>query len=310
VYRLLSSGKHFWTPSLILATIPAGCRTSFSARSGLGSKHGSTRDWTALSDLGRVLGLVDIKPRERLYQASTKGKVDKMKKLNILGIVLVAIFAMSMVVVATATAVEFLLALWLVGGVNVAANLAVDSEGELELEDTKTPLGKVKVLCSGILDGTVGPESKDEITKLLTLGTLHTEIPTTVLTEPGLACTDQSGGLCGEPLVWAELLPWDTEVELMIDSPETFFVDLILNGGYYLICMSSGIEDLCTALEVAVKLTNEAGGIVDNEFSDAFQELAGLKLGSCSLGGLESAVTTGLASLLLASGESLSVSSE
>src|ERR1700684_4036483 len=139
-----------------------------------------------------------------------------MKKLNILGVVLVAVFAMSMVVVATASAVEFLLALWLVGGVNVTANLATDSEGELLLEDTKTLLGKVAVLCSGILDGTVGPESKDEVTKLLSLGTLHIEISTVVLVEQGLLCTDQSGGFCPEPLVWAEKLPWDTEAELMI----------------------------------------------------------------------------------------------
>jgi len=233
-----------------------------------------------------------------------------MKKLNILGVVLVAVFAMSMVVVATASAVEFLLALWLVGGVNVTANLATDSEGELLLEDTKTLLGKVAVLCSGILDGTVGPESKDEVTKLLSLGTLHIEISTVVLVEQGLLCTDQSGGLCPEPLVWAEKLPWDTEAELMIDGTETFFVDLILNGAYYLDCMGNGVEDLCTALEVAVKLTNEAGGIVDNEFGDPFQELAGLKLGNCSVGGAESAVTEGLASQLLASGESLTVSSE
>ena len=233
-----------------------------------------------------------------------------MKKLNILGVVLVAVFAMSMVVVATASAVEFLLALWLVGGVNVAANLATDSEGTLLLEDEKTLLGKVFILCSGILDGTVGPESKDEITKLLTIGTLHTEIPTTVLTEPGLLCTDQSGGLCPEPLVWAEKLPWLTEAELMIDGTETFFVDLILAGAYYLICMGNSVEDLCEAPELAVKLTNLAGGIVDNEFSDAFQTLAGLNLGTCTVGGANSAIVEGLAEQLLASGESLTVSSE
>src|ERR1700684_197523 len=233
-----------------------------------------------------------------------------MKKLNILGVVLIAVFAMSMVVVATASAVEFLLALWLVGGVNVAANLATDGEGELLLEDELTLLGKVFVLCSGILDGTVGPESKDEVTKLLTLGTLHTEIPTTVLTEPGMACTDQSGGLCPEPLFWAEKLPWDTEAELMIDGPETFFVDLILAGAYYIICMGNGIEDLCEAPELAVKLTNLVGGIVDNEFSDAFQTLAGLNLGTCTTGAALAAVIEGLGEQLLASGESLTVSSE
>lgn len=232
-----------------------------------------------------------------------------MKRLNLLGIALVAVFAITVVVAATASAVEFLLALWLVGGVAVAANLPADAEGELLLEDNKTALGKINILCSGILDGTVGPESKDELTKLLSLGTLHTDISTIVLTEPGLPCTDQSG-LCGEPLVWAEELPWDTEAELMIDGPETFFVDLILNGAYYIICMSTGIEDLCFSAETAVKLTNEAGGVVDNEFSEAFQLLAGLTNGTCNLGGANSGVVESLGTLLLASGESLTVSSE
>jgi len=233
-----------------------------------------------------------------------------MKRLNLLGIVLVAVFALSVIVAATASAVEFLLALWLVGGVNVTANLAAAGEGELLFEDTKTLLGKVLLLCSGIGDGTVGPESKGEITKTLTLGTLHTEIPTTVLTEPGLACTDQSGGLCPEPLVWAEGLPWDTEVELMVDGTETFFVGLALKDSGYYLCMGNGIEDLCEAPELAAKLTNEAGGVVDVEDSDAFQELAGLTLGICSLGGAGSAVVEGLGTLLLASGEALTVSSE
>ena len=234
----------------------------------------------------------------------------EMKRLNILGIALVAVFAITVVVAATASAVEFLLALWLVGGVNVAANLATDLEGEFLFEDELTLLGKVFMLCSGILDGTVGPESKDEITKFLTLGTLHTEIPTTVLTEPGWACTDQSGGLCPEPLFWAEKLPWDTEAELMIDGAETFFVDLFLAIAIYYICMGNGIEDLCEFSELAVKLTNLAGGVVDNEFSDAFQTLTGLVLGNCTVGGAASVVIEGLGEQLLASGESLTVSSE
>lgn len=44
---------------------------------GSGRSTAASRDRTALSDLERVLGSVDIKPRERLNQASTKGKVDK-----------------------------------------------------------------------------------------------------------------------------------------------------------------------------------------------------------------------------------------
>jgi hypothetical protein len=230
-----------------------------------------------------------------------------MSKLKILGVALVAVFAVSIVVASTASAVEFLLALWLVGGVNVTSTLAVAQEGELKLEDAKTLLGKIPVLCSGILDGTVGPNSTDEITELLSL--TGTAISKTVLVENGLACTDQSG-VCGEPLVWAEGLPWKTELELMVDGTETFFVDLILNGEYYLVCMSSGLEDLCGVAQTAVKMTNEAGGVVDALFEDAFQTLAELKLGNCNQGGAESAIVEGLGTIKLTSGEALTVSSE
>jgi hypothetical protein len=69
------------------------------------------------------------------------------------------------------------------------------------------------------------------------------------------------------------------------------------------------IEDLCNAPEVAVKVTNEAGGVVDAEFADAFQELAGLKLGLCTQGGTESAIVSGLGTIKPDEG-SLTVSSE
>jgi len=230
-----------------------------------------------------------------------------MKKFQILGVALIAIFAFS-VVAATASAVEFLLAEWLWEGKPITAALAVEMEGELLLEDTKTLIGKVDILCSGVFLGTVGPSSADEITELLTLGLVA--IPLTALSGTGLECENSEH--CEKAKVWAEELPWKTEAELMVDGTETFFVDLLLLGKYYAECTVLGtkIEDLCSAPTVAVKLTNEAAGTVDAEFSDAFQELAGLVLGECTQGGKESAIVEGLATILHTTGGALAVSSE
>jgi len=235
-----------------------------------------------------------------------------MKRLQILGVALVAVFAVSAMVASLASAaVTFLLAEWLAAGAAITTAQASDAEGELELVALNGGgFGvKVKVLCSGILDGTVGPGSEGTVTKLLSL--TGVEIPTTALSGTGLTCTNDEN--CTEPLVWADLeSPWKTELELMIDGTETFFVNLILAGGYYVECLILGIttNELCSTAETAVQTTNEAGGLVDQLFSDTFQVLAELKLGTCTAGGAESAEVIGLGTLLLTSGTALTASSE
>lgn len=232
-----------------------------------------------------------------------------MKRIRILAVALVAVFVASVAVVATASAVEFLLALWLDGGSPVAAQLNVENEGELELVSLNGgKLGvKAKILCSGILDGWVAPESLDFLSELLTL--TGTVVPLAELTGVPLTCTNEEN--CTTPEVWAAKMGWETEAELMVDGTETFFTDLILNGGWYVQCLVLGvtISETCTSPETAVKLTNEANGTIDAEFSDAFQVLAGLTLGNCTLGGAESAEVNGLA-FILESGVTLAVSSE
>ncbi len=180
----------------------------------------------------------------------------------------------------TAGAVEFLLAEWLVSGSPVTSTLLADIEGELLFEET-IPIINVQLdfLCSGVFDGTIGPTGEDAITELLTL-TTGTLVSSTPLVEPGLLCTNTEN--CSEPLFWADNLPWNTLLELMVDGAETFFVDLLSKTGgsvgFHLVCMgSSGLEDLCTFTEAGPKATNTAEGL-DLEFSEAFTELAGLKL--------------------------------
>jgi len=235
-----------------------------------------------------------------------------MRRIHVLAVALAAVFVASVAVVSTASAVEFLLALWLevleTTTDPVTVYLLVEISGELELADVKTIFGESKILCSGILDGNIGPESLDQISEVLTLPEPKEVINLTGLVELGLACTDLTG-FCPEPLVWAEGLPWETELELMVDGTEEFFADLLFKGEYEVKCMAGAFitEDLCESPTVAVKATNNVEGGVDLEFSDAFQVLAGLTLGKCSLGGLESATVTGLG-ILIDPGATITVS--
>jgi len=235
-----------------------------------------------------------------------------MSRFKILGVALVAVFAVSLVVAAMASAVEFLLALWLLNNVAVSSPVLVDIEGDLVLSNKNAGgLGiTVEVLCEGIFDGFVESESKDLITELLELnGT--TGISHTPLVEPGLLCVDVSSGhTCAEPLVWAEELPWGTELELMIDEGTTFFVDLILGAAYYIECMSLKISELCSVAETATELINEANGTVHILFSDPFQLLAGLALANCTLAGNATGEVTGLGFILDSEGGTLAASSE
>ncbi|MGA9285475.1 MAG: hypothetical protein WBV85_08530 [Solirubrobacteraceae bacterium] len=244
-----------------------------------------------------------------------------MRKYSIAIVSFIAVLAFCAVGVSAAVAeitIDTLLAEWLVNGVAVATNLNVKTEGELLLEDTKTPLGAADVLCSGILDGTVGANGADTVTALLTLGKVATGTP---LTGESITCTSQK--FCGEEaLAWAVNLPWTSLLELveeleggvLVGSP--FFADLLTgNGGtgvgYYLQCKTLGvtIDDECIAAQGASEATNIAAGVTGT-FSEAFTTLVGDKLGICSLSKEESAIVEGTGTETLETGaEVLSVSS-
>jgi hypothetical protein len=229
-----------------------------------------------------------------------------MKRIQVLGLALVAVVAVSAFVASAASAVTFLLAEWLITGVPLTGTLAVEQTGELNLINTNGGgLGvRVELLCSGTLDGTIGPNGADEITELLNLEKVAINL--TPLVGTALACTNTKN--CTEPLVWAEELPWKTELVLMEDT-ESFFVDLLINGKYYAECLILGVSvnELCEAATTAIKITNIAEGL-DAEFSDAFQELAELKLGVCG-GRAETAIVEGLG-LIVPDAGTLTASSE
>jgi hypothetical protein len=202
-----------------------------------------------------------------------------MKRNQVLGVVLLAMFAFG-VLTASASAVTFLLAQWLFNGAAVTSALLTEAPGELEIVNTNAGgLGVTsKLLCSLVLDGWVGPESLDFTSELLNLkGEL---VSSTELVGKTAECVNTTN--CENPQVWPDGIPGETEVELMVDGAEEFFVDLIFNFGWYVECTILGfkVAELCSAEQTAVQLTNEAAG-VDATYSDAFETLAGLKLTIC-----------------------------
>lgn len=214
-----------------------------------------------------------------------------MKKFQLVFVALLAVFAFSALSVEAASAVTFLLALWLVKSEAVTTALNVEAEGELLLEDIKGSilLGPAAVLCSGILMGTVNSESLDVISEVLTL--TGGAVSTTPLSGTGLTCENELE--CPSPKVWAVNLPWDTEVELVEETGGPFFAILILphagggNPGWEVECF--GVEDTCTATEGAALLSLEGSTLLGG-FEEAFRELVGAPLATCTRGGANSGV--------------------
>ncbi len=237
-----------------------------------------------------------------------------MKLFRYFSVALVAVFAFGAMVAATASAESLptLLAEWLVNNVGVTATLPVDSEAQELLLETKTVLGNVDVLCSGLFDGTIGENGVDELTELLSLnGEL---ISLTALSGLALECVSDTTSLCANPAkVWAVNLPWPTLLVLLVDGTEEFLADLILmkgaaNPGWEVQC-ANGLSDECTALEGITKMTNLAGG-VDAMFEEAFTVLAGLELANCVTAGANTGIVEGLGEVLTTeTGTTLQVSS-
>lgn len=178
-----------------------------------------------------------------------------MRKIHLLGLALMAVLAVGATTASSALG-AFSLAQWLVGGALVHEALAAVTEGELLLENTK----KGAVLCSGILVGTIGPESSGSITEVQTLSKVKVE---TELKGTGLLCTAEK--TCepaseASPIeVWPDALPWSVEVELELTAGTAWV--LIFKAGWDLLCLVLGImvEELCTAAEGAgVQVVNGA----------------------------------------------------
>jgi hypothetical protein len=172
-----------------------------------------------------------------------------MKKIQLVGLVLVAVFAISAMVASSAFAESE----WLLNAEPITSAIATEAPGTLKLEDSATGTGKIT--CVGNFVGTVGPGSADTISTVL--GKTSTEVAP-------INCESVS---CASKL--AELspinLPWSTKVELSGTLEWDHFLGTDSGAkepGYSLKCTVLGIPitDVCTGLAGAA-LSNVTGGV-------------------------------------------------
>lgn len=181
-----------------------------------------------------------------------------MKKIHIVSLALVAIFALSAMLAATASAETTLLAEWLVGGAGVTTATSTESTGTLLLEDSKF---KGSLECKGILDGTVNTNGADETTEVLNeAGTVKIALGGTAL-----VCIKEAGSSCEgtDNEVFPEDLPWKT---LLYLTEGGLFGDHVFKAGYSVTCLILGIgaTDECVTEEGLYELLNVTGGVEGN----------------------------------------------
>lgn len=220
-----------------------------------------------------------------------------MKKLHVLALALVAVFAFGAIAVSSASAIE-----WLAGGNKIVTAEASETEGEITLEDNKVPfVGKAIILCSGILDGLVGPGAAGTIEKVLTLA--GAEVSELAGGKPITNCTNVSN--CAKPEVYAEKLPWKSTLVGTVASP----LVKLEGSAYDSVCETiiGLVEDLCenpTTKPTEIAIVNAATDVETPAGTVASPNA------NCTQGGTEAGVNTAETTALihLVSGLSLQVS--
>jgi hypothetical protein len=207
-------------------------------------------------------------------------------------------FAFSALLASTASAEPTLLAEWLVGGNTVLELTQTKTTGEILLADTSNGSD---VLCSVILDGSVGSDGEDEITEVLTLSGVVVTLTSPILCESGAVCEASPTDIEVAP----EGLPWHTLLFLMESNDS--FLDLVFSASYVVKCLVLGltITDECTTTLATGGVSNATGGVTRAE-----ETLS--PLGTCSIGGAGTGEVVFLKGNLTTAtnGETLTVSSE
>ena len=248
-----------------------------------------------------------------------------MRKFQVLGVALLALFAFGALTAMSASATNtYLLAEWLLNGVAIGANETdlVEIDGTLLLEDTKAVLGSpAAVLCTGSGDGWVGPNSLGYGSEVLNAA--EESISTTPLTGLGLTCVAETGCETNTaPIVYPVGLPGESEVELLEQSGEATALRFIVlgttkanggRGGWEIencLVLGTAHEDECTATEGVAELTLAAGPVLLALSSKTISELNGAPLATCTASGMATGVVEGEGTFLVAGGGELAASSE
>ena len=194
-----------------------------------------------------------------------------MKKIHMICMALVALFAFSAVLASTAAAENTLLAEWLVGGVGVTTSVLAETKGEILLSDTSNGSD---VLCSGIFVGTLGASGAWEVTEVLSLALAVVSLSAPLLCTEDAVCESSTTDVEVSP----EGLPW--RGLMYLDETSGLFLALVFKAGYDVECLVLGlkIKDECTATESAGEVKNVSPGVEGKEESLT-------PLGTCSIGG-------------------------
>jgi hypothetical protein len=197
-----------------------------------------------------------------------------MRKIQLLGLMVLAAFAIS-VVAASAASAE--VALWTSNGAEIKGAVSTTATGLLNLTDLGAPGGEVTVDCEGALDGYVEGGGRGHVSEVLYLEKKETEnlIECEVVKE--------KAGLC-ETSMLADVipigLPWASQAEL---NGTGYLNDITsVSGGslgYMVTCLTILGETLdeCTQTLAEQELVAAAGGV------DGVAKETGK--GNCTLGG-------------------------
>lgn len=179
-----------------------------------------------------------------------------MKRIHIVCLALVAVFATSAMVSSSAFAVSK----FLLNAAAITTKISTETTGELLLEDSEAS-PKVDVTCSGIFDGTIEPEG--------VLGFIEKVLNLSKVEEVPLKC---SASLCTTVTVTPIHLPWHVEVELVAGEYRLHLLNEEAGKvpGYTVDCNSivGLVEDTCEGLAV-VDLTSAATDVEGMFLEDA-----------------------------------------
>jgi len=220
-----------------------------------------------------------------------------MKKIHVLGIMVLTMLALGVVSIASASALE-----WLEDGLAMTAAKASEATGEIKIRNTNGGgLGlNFEILCSVTFVGSVGPGAADEVTSIKELTGASVTLAAPV------SCTNVAN--CGAPLVSAVNLPWKTKLATV----GALFVDTIEGTpGWEFDCVTvfGLIEETCTG-PVKTDLVNDAAeNDVLGEFNEA-EIIANGEQALCTGGNTKTGTVNsdGAALLFLTNGLTLAVS--
>jgi hypothetical protein len=184
-----------------------------------------------------------------------------MRKIQLIGLALFAVFAFSAVMAASAFAETNML--WLVNGNEILTGelLPTETTGLLTLTTLLFGSPVVSVHCEGTFDGSVGPNGEDEITEVLNtakeLINQLGEAPELALSCEVVAISGTSRCVVGSLAeLWPVNLPWHTQIELMAAGSNEWLDHLFGGGankepGYMVLCLNSSggnEENTCEGL--------------------------------------------------------------